>query len=779
MTFEIGLVLAVLAGAVALFVSEWVRVDVVALIVLVTLALTGLVTPSEALSGFSNPAVITVWAVFILSGGLARTGIAGRLGHQVLKIAGKREVALIGTIMLTAGFLSAFMNNVGVAAMMLPVVVDIARRTKIPTSKLLIPLAFSSLLGGLTTLIGTPPNILISAALEESGREPFAMFDFTPLGAAVLFVGVAFMATIGRRLLPDRDPRTLSGATEPDKDKLYRLQEQVFMVEIPNNSTLAGRSLADSRLGSALALNVIAIQRADRTLLAPRPDTTLQAGDRLLVEGDAEQLHSDGEIFAIERQASAADTLRSKDVHIVNIEILPGSSLAGESLRSSNFRNRHGGIVLAIRRRDEVVRRGLDRWPLDHGDMLLALASTEELDRLQQNDHLLVTRPEETEDFLLGDELIVVRVPHGSALAGKSLIESRLGEGYGIGVLGVVRGEQTDLSPPPSYRIQEDDGLLIKGLREDLETVQALHGLEAGTRGIDLDLLESERIGLAEVVLSPRSTLAGKTLAELHFREKYGLNVVAISRAGEIIRRGLKDEPLFFGDALLLHGSRARLKVLASEPDFLVLDAEAVEAVEPRKAPLAAFLMLGVIISVVVGWLPIYIAAVTGALLMVLTGCLTMDDAYSAIEWRAVFLIAGMLPLGIALQKTGAAEFLTLQVVSAVGGYGPMAVVAALFLVTAFAAQVMPTAAVAILMAPIALNTASDLGLSPQALLMAVALSASASFMSPVAHPANTLIMGPGGYRFVDYIKVGLPLTILCLVTVLFLLPLVWPIVPR
>ncbi len=268
------------------------------------------------------------------------------------------------------------------------------------------------------------------------------------------------------------------------------------------------------------------------------------------------------------------------------------------------------------------------------------------------------------------------------------------------------------------------------------------------------------------------------TLADLHFREKYGLNVVAISRAGEILRSGLRDEPLFFGDALLLHGAREKLKVLAKEPDFLVLTEAAAEPIRSKLAPVSALLMAAVVGSVVAGLLPIYIAAVCGALLMVLSGCLTMDEAYRAIEWRAVFLIAGMLPMGIALEQSGAAAFLTTAAVGMVGDFGPRAIVTVLFLTTALAAQVMPTAAVAILMAPIALNTAVDLGLSPEALLMAVALSASASFMSPVAHPANTLIMGPGGYRFVDYIKVGLPLTLVCLATVLLLLPLVWPLRP-
>ena len=333
--------------------------------------------------------------------------------------------------------------------------------------------------------------------------------------------------------------------------------------------------------------------------------------------------------------------------------------------------------------------------------------------------------------------------------------------------------------PNPDMTLVAGDALLVKGKKQDLLAVEGLHELQVEPDDVPaLSDLESENIGLAEVVLSPRTTLAGQTLVDLHFREKYGLNVIAISREGEVYRENLRDVALRFGDALLLYGRREKLKVLGSEPDFLVLTEEAQEPVRSQKAPIAAATMLAVVVSVLFGFLPIYIAALTGAVIMVLSGSLTMDEAYRNVEWRAVFLIAGMLPMGVALQKSGAAQLMTEQVVNLVGGMGPLAIVAAFYIVTAIGAQVMPTAAVAILMAPIALNTASDLGLSPYALMMTVAMSASASFMSPVAHPANVLIMGPGGYRFVDYIKVGLPLTLVCLAVVLIVLPIFWPLVP-
>jgi di/tricarboxylate transporter len=317
----------------------------------------------------------------------------------------------------------------------------------------------------------------------------------------------------------------------------------------------------------------------------------------------------------------------------------------------------------------------------------------------------------------------------------------------------------------------------VEGKREDLLTLRALQTLEIDQEAaIDLDDLESEQIGLVEAILSPHTTLAGQTLRQLHFREKYGLNVLAIWREGRAYRHNLRNMALRLGDALLLHGPREKLKILGSEPDFVVLVEEAQETPRLDKAPLAALSMGVVLLPVIMGWLPISIAAIGGALLMILLGCLTMEEAYRFIEWKAVFLIAGMLPLGIAMEQSGAARFLAEGMVAAVGDLGPLAVMASLFILTTLATQVMPNPAVAVLMAPIALNTAGDLGVSPYALMMTIALAASASFLSPVAHPANVLIMGPGGYRFVDYIKVGVPLTMVTLAVTLLVLPVFWPL---
>jgi di/tricarboxylate transporter len=782
MTPQIALVLIILVAAVVLFVTERLRVDIVALLVLGSLALTGLVTPGEAVSGFSNPAVVTVWAVFILGGGLYRTGIATIMGRHILRLAGSGEVRLIFVIMLTAAVLSGFMNNVGVAALFLPVVMDIARRTDRPPSRLLMPLAFGALLGGLTTLIGTPPNILVSDALRDYGLPPFQLFDFTPVGVIVMLTGITFMALVGRHLLPVRDPaKEFAASGHYDLEQVYNLQERLFVVPLPAGSPLLGKTLAKSRLGSALGLNVIGIIRNGQTQLAPDPDTILQPNDRLLAEGRPDQLvgSRNHQQLIIEKDSPVVERLVSTEIEVAEVGLSPRSTLVGQTLEQISFRRRFGLNVLAIRRAGTSQRANLQNEPLQFGDTLLVQGSPARLDKLRDTPDFLVSKIEAAEVYQLHERLMVVRVPPDSSLAGKTLAESHLGDAFGLTVMGIVREGTTHLVPEATMQLRPGDTILVEGQLEALSTLRGLQDLEIEPEtSLSRGDLESEQIGMAEVVLSPHTTLAGKTLRQLHFREKYGLSVLAILHEGQVHRSKLRDQPLHFGDALLLYGPREKLKVLGSEADFLMLTEADQEPPRLNKAPLALLIMAAVIVPVIFGWLPIFVAAVVGATLMVLTSCLTMDEAYRFIEWKAVFLIAGMLPLGIAMQTSGAAEFLAQGVVTMVGAYGALAIMAALFILTAVSAQVMPTAAVAVLLAPIAMNTARDMGISPYALMMTVAISASASFLSPVAHPANVLTMGPGGYRFTDYIKVGLPLTLVVLVLVLLVLPLFWPLFP-
>lgn len=778
MTPQIALTFAVLTFAVVLFVTERVRVDLVALLVLASLALTNLVTPEEALSGFSNPAVVTVWAVFVLSGGLSRTGIAGMVGRQVMRLAGSGEIRLLVVIMTTSAVLSAFMNNVGVTAMMLPVVVEIARRTRRPPSRLLMPLAFGCLLGGLTTLIGTPPNILAADALDDFGLQPFSLFDYAPVGVVVTVVGIAFMVLVGRHLLPGWERTARLRDPSAELGEIYAMEERLFIVRLPEHSVLAGKTLAESRLGSVLGLNVIGIFHNDRMQLAPSPDKVLESGDRLLVAGRLDRLDElrEHQSLIIEAMDLSVDRLTSEEIGLAEVTLMEDSALIGQTLQQADFRRRFDAIVLAMWRDGRPVRTNLDNIPLRVDDILLIQGRRKSLEALRDSPDVRIYEGS-VQTYRLHERLATVKVPPDSILSDKTLAESRISEAFGFAVLGIIRNGDTHLMPSPDERLQPGDILIVKGRAENVLAVRGLKDLQVDTEAEPrLETLESEQVGVVEIVVSPHANLEGQTLRELHFREKYGLNVLAIHRGGRAYRSNLRDMPLRYGDALLLFGSREKLAVLRQEPDFLVLAGETQTSPRLDKAVIAAGLMLGVVATVLLGWLPISIAAVAGAALMVLTGCLTMEEAYRQIDWKAVFLIAGMLPLGIAMENSGAARFIAEEVVNAVGGFGLLALVGGLFTLTSLASQFMPNPVVIVLMAPIALNTAFDLGLSPHALMMVVALSASASFLSPVGHPANVLVMGPGGYRFTDYLKVGLPLTVLVLLISLFILPVFWPL---
>jgi di/tricarboxylate transporter len=772
-TLEIAVVLLILLGAIVLFVTEWLRMDLVALLVLVAVAVTGYITPAEAMSGFSSPAVITVWAMFIISGALTLTGVATLLGNRLTRVAGTGEMRLVVAIMITAGVLSAVMNNVGVAAMMLPVVVDISRRTGHPPSRLLIPLALGSLLGGLTTMIGTPPNILVADITRDLGLPAFRLFDFTPIGVIILLAGILFVAAVGRHLLPKRDPLGDTAGTR-QASALFDLDERLLSITIPDDSPLAGRTIAGSRLGAALGVTVVAITRDGLAVPAPGRDTILRPGDRLLALGRLENVEYLRRVLL-----SAEEQTPEPALWLHEARVGDDSPLVGVTLLEAAVRDRYSLHIVAVRRDDDIRFGDLARWRVRPGDVLIvatppdsdpdvpAAAGLQPLGRLDG--------PARAR-YQLEDHLMALSVPEDSPLAGSTLAESRLRDGLGLAVWEIRRGDEIIAVPPPDTRLEPMDLLIAQGSADDLELLVALGRLSVDSHPIeDLAGLESTEVGLAEIVLSPETTLEGKTLRELEFRDRYGLTVLAIWRRGRAHRTGLRNMPLRFGDAILTHGGRDRLRLLGADPDFVVASEPAPPPPQREKAPLAIGILIAVVAAVVVGWLPIAVAAVGGAALMVLTKCLSMEDAYRFIEWQAVFLIAGMLPLGIAMERTGAAAFLAEGVVSFVGPMGPLAVMAGIYLMTSLATQVVPTAALVVLMAPIAYTSAIDIGVSPLPFLMTLAIAASASLSSPVSHPANTLVMGPGGYRFVDYLKIGVPLTLIVFAITMVMVPILWP----
>ena len=784
MTGAMLLAFIILLVTLILLVSGRFPLEVTALLVMGILPVVGLVTPEQAIAGFSSPAVITLWAIFIVSGALTRTGVGDLLGSQVLRVAGRREPTLIAVIMAVTAVLSGIMNNVAVAALMLPVIMDIARQTGIAPSRLLMPLAYGALLGGLTTQIGTPPNILVSAAMIEHGHEPFTMFDFTPLGAAILCAGILFMVLIGRHLLPRRDPARATAEQQVSLRERYDLRERMFIVRVPNASSLSGKTLAQCRFGPVLGLSVLEVVHNGRTLLAPGPDTRIYAGDRLLVQGRMERME---ELrgwceLSLEQEGCGPDQLISEEIEVALAILADDKDLRGQGVREARFFYTYGVNLLAAFSARSRSSECLEDYRFAAGDTLILQGPKKILDELAHSatfsDLHILSRSELADHLALQDNLLTLVIGEQSLLAGRSLLDSALGDALGLRVLAILRDNACLLLPTPDDILQSGDRLAVTGRRQDLQLLQGLESLEVQRELESADTkLESVEVGLIEVVLSPHSRLAGKTLRELHFREKFGLSVIAVWREGRALRSGLRDLPLRFGDALLIYGPRGRFSLLARDPDFLVLTRDM--QVPPRRDKLLPALMVlaAILIPVILGWLPIYIAAVLGAAGMILCGCLSMQEAYRAIEWKAVFLIAGLLPLGTALEQSGGARLLAESLVAVPEPLGPHAVLGALALFTAIGTCFLPPAALVVLLMPIAFSTAAQTGLSPQALAMGVAMS-SASLMSPYSHPANILVMGPGGYRFGDYLKAGLPLTLVVLSLIMLLLPLLWPLQP-
>jgi di/tricarboxylate transporter len=594
-SLQIVLVLAILAIATALLISERLRSDVVALLTLIALALTGLVSPQEAFSGFSRSAVITILSIFIITEALERTGVTRVLGDRLLGLAGSDERRLIPVIMLAGAALSLIMNNIAAGAVLLPAVVGITRKTDLKPSKLLMPLSFATMLGGMATLL-TTSNILVSNALRDASLAPFGLFDFAPVGVPILIVGILYMTGIGQRLLPSIDLGGVRKSATPEQlSELYGLKQGMLQVYVTGGSSMAGATVAG------------------------------------------------------------------------------------------------GG------------------WS----------------DRL------------------------------------------------GLTVIGVSRGGRVTLSPTREFRVLEGDVVLAGGITDDIEL--AYFGLLRTDDPTWKGELASDEVDLVEVILAPRSEFADKTLKELNFRDKYGLSVLSIWRGGNAIRDALGDIPLQLGDAFLVQGRHDRIKLLRGDPNVIVLDEdEDTPSMQPRKGPLAAGIVVAAIGLATFEVLPIAESFFSAALALVLAGCITMDEAYKSIEWRSLFLIAGFIPLGVALDQTGAAALIGQGLVSTLGRFGPLALAGGLFLATAAALQVVGNVGSAVIFAPIAIQAARQMGSDPRAFAMAVALGTSMAFLIPTAHPVNVMMMGPGGYRVKDFVKVGWGLTIALLIVVVVVLPMVW-----
>jgi len=632
-TVDAWIVLAILTMAIVLFITEWIRLDVVALGVVGLLMLSGILTTEEALSGFSNGAVLTITALFIVGGGVMQTGVADQIGRRILAVAGTNDVRLIVVLMAAVGLLSGFMSSTGTVAILLPAVLILARRAEISPAKLLMPLAFGSLLGGALTLIGTPPNIIVSDALKSAGYEPFGFFDFTPIGLLLLAVGVVFMVVLGRHMLPDRRAKVERQPVLSPKElvEMYQLEEEMMRLRVRRSSPLVGRKLGESGLRSVYGLNVLRIMRP--------------------------------------------------------VEERPAFSLLG------NGKKKNG-------------RAADDRANIDK--------------------------------------------PHDIPIV-----------------------------PTPETIIGLDDALIVQGESEAIAHAAAELNLGVQPpKPKDQKALVSGEVGIAEIILPPRSTLIGKTLADTRFGSAYKLTVLNISRPGAASQLDLKQTRLEFGDALLVQGPWKNIIALRERPqDFIVTgEPEAmVGAPNRRRAPLALLILAAMVAVLILDLLPIVTASILASLVMVLVGCLTMDEGYQFINWKSVVLVAGMLPMGIALDRVGLVDLAAQGLVDALGGLGPRAVLLGLALLTTIFTQIISNTATTVIIAPVALAAARGLDISPYAFLMGVAIAASLAFASPVASPSNTLVMGAGNYRFGDYAKIGVPMIVIMLLLMVLILPFLWP----
>ncbi|MDP1714305.1 MAG: SLC13 family permease [Anaerolineales bacterium] len=596
---QIGLTFLFLGIAALLLLGNILRADIVALMLMLALGLSGILSPQEAFSGFSRSAVIIMLSAFILAEGLRRSGMTERMGLFIIKLFGKGERQLIFGVMTASAVLSLFMNNIAAASLLFPSLSGVARRSKVPSSKLLMPLAFGTILGGMATLL-TTTNIVVSGLLRDAKLPGFTLTEFAPIGLPLTLAGILFMVFWGRKLLPDQSPAQRHEESEESDDLLntYQLSERLVRAKICKDGSLDGITLEKSGLREEHHLNLIAIQRGRSTL-----------------------------------PIEAKTILKGKDIL------------------------------------------------------------------------LIMARPEDSMPESLKDMLEVL----------------------------------------PSGEWQQD-------------------------------YLSTPDMKLIEAAIAPRSHLASQTLQEIRFEQKFGAKVLAVWRRGHSIRTRLEDLPLEFGDGLLLQGTEKSLSLLRTEPGLILLAESAPSTRMTLRGWLTTLIMAASLTLAII--FPNLIAEImlSGAVAMVLIRTMNMDQAYRAIDWRSLFLVAGMLPVGVALNKTGASTMFANTILSSLGGAGHLVLLAGFVLLTVALTQIINGVAAVTVIAPIAIVTAQKVGMEPRSVAMAVAIASSMAFMSPLGHAVNVMVMGAGGYTFRNYARVGIPLTILLVVILLIILPLVMPI---
>ncbi|RNO04435.1 SLC13 family permease [Klebsiella pneumoniae] len=609
MNGELIWVLSLLAIAVVLFATGKVRMDAIALMVIVAFVLSGTLTLNEAFSGFSDPNVILIAALFIIGDGLVRTGVATKMGAWLVSVAGNSETKMLIYLMLTVAGLGAFMSSTGVVAIFIPVVLSVSARMNTSPSRLMMPLSFAGLISGMMTLVATPPNLVVNSELLREGLHGFSFFSVTPIGLVVLILGIVYMLAVRFMLKTDNGDSARDGrkrSTFRDLIREYHLTGRARRLAIRPGSPMIGQRLDDLKLRERYCANVIGVERWRRF-----------------------------------RQV------------IVNVNGV------------SEFRAR---------------------------DVLLIDMSASDVDLRQ--------------------------------FCGEQMLEPM-----------VLRGEYF--------------------------ADQALD------------------VGMAEVALIPDSEMIGKTVREIAFRTRFGLNIVGMKRDGKAMDGSVVDEPLQLGDILLVVGNWRQIALLAKRGrDFVVLNMPVeVDDASPAhsQAPHAIFCLVLMVALMLTDEIPNPIAAIIACLLMGKFRCINAESAYKAIHWPSIILIVGMMPFALALQKTGGVDLVVKGLMDVAGGEGPYLMLGCLFMMCAAIGLFISNTATAVLMAPIALAAAKSMGVSPYPFAMVVAMAASAAFMTPVSSPVNTLVLGPGKYSFSDFVKIGVPFTILVMVVCVLLIPVLFP----
>ncbi|HBY6025865.1 TPA: SLC13 family permease [Klebsiella pneumoniae] len=609
MNGELIWVLSLLAIAVVLFATGKVRMDAIALMVIVAFVLSGTLTLNEAFSGFSDPNVILIAALFIIGDGLVRTGVATKMGAWLVSVAGNSETKMLIYLMLTVAGLGAFMSSTGVVAIFIPVVLSVSARMNTSPSRLMMPLSFAGLISGMMTLVATPPNLVVNSELLREGLHGFSFFSVTPIGLVVLILGIVYMLAVRFMLKTDNGDSARDGrkrSTFRDLIREYHLTGRARRLAIRPGSPMIGQRLDDLKLRERYCANVIGVERWRRFRRV-----------------------------------------------IVNVNGV------------SEFRAR---------------------------DVLLIDMSASDVDLRQ--------------------------------FCGEQMLEPM-----------VLRGEYF--------------------------ADQALD------------------VGMAEVALIPDSEMIGKTVREIAFRTRFGLNIVGMKRDGKAMDGSVVDEPLQLGDILLVVGNWWQIALLAKRGrDFVVLNMPVeVDDASPAhsQAPHAIFCLVLMVALMLTDEIPNPIAAIIACLLMGKFRCINAESAYKAIHWPSIILIVGMMPFALALQKTGGVDLVVKGLMDVAGGEGPYLMLGCLFMMCAAIGLFISNTATAVLMAPIALAAAKSMGVSPYPFAMVVAMAASAAFMTPVSSPVNTLVLGPGKYSFSDFVKIGVPFTILVMVVCVLLIPVLFP----